>query len=156
MKAKLEKLTLGQWDSRYERLHQQGLQEAAYGGPLCRHVLDGDTRLKHLQFDPSPAALRLWNLLLTEEQRRFGRHTTLVLVTPSTEDRWLTAIQSLAQRGVRVAVVLLDPSTFGSKNSPLMLFGELTASNIMTYVVGRGDDLSLALSATTGVSAWQD
>jgi uncharacterized protein (DUF58 family) len=94
--------------------------------------------------------------LLTEEQRRFGRHTTLVIVTPSTEDRWLTAIQSLAQRGVRVAVVLLDPSTFGAKNSPLMLFGELTASNIMTYVVGRGDDLSLALSATTGVSAWQD
>lgn len=94
--------------------------------------------------------------LLTEEQRRFGRHTTLVLVTPSTEDRWLTAIQSLAQRGVRVAVVLIDPSTFGGKESPLMLFGELTASNIMTYVVGRGDDLSLALSATGGVSAWQD
>ncbi|MFU8780928.1 MAG: 2-hydroxyacyl-CoA dehydratase [Kiritimatiellia bacterium] len=69
MKTTLEKLTLAQWGPRYERLRQQGMQETAFGGPLCRHVLDGDTRLEHLQFDPSPAALRLWNLLLTEERR---------------------------------------------------------------------------------------
>ena len=33
--------------------------------------------------------------LLMEEQRRFGRHTTLVVITSSTDDSWLTAIQSL-------------------------------------------------------------
>lgn len=69
MTATLNTLTLTQWDQRYAQLHRQGMQEAAYGGPLCRHVQDGDTRLKRLLFDPSPAALRLWNLLLTEEQR---------------------------------------------------------------------------------------
>jgi uncharacterized protein (DUF58 family) len=94
--------------------------------------------------------------VLNEESRRFGRHTTLVVVTPSTEDRWLTAIQSMTQRGVRVAVVLIDPSSFGGKNSPLMLFSELTASNILTYVVRKGDDLGLALSSTGGGAAWQD
>lgn len=96
----------------------------------------------------------LGNLLL-EEQRHFGRHTTLVIVTASTDDHWLTAIQSVTQRGVRAAVVLLDPTTFGSDRSPLLLFGELTASNILTYVIGKGDDLSLALSPTSGVAAWQ-
>jgi len=94
--------------------------------------------------------------LLNEEQRRFGRHTTLIVVTPSTEDRWLTAVQSLAQRGVRLAVILVDPSSFGSPNSPLLLYGELTASNIMTYVLRNGDDLSLALSAPGGSGAWQE
>jgi benzoyl-CoA reductase/2-hydroxyglutaryl-CoA dehydratase subunit BcrC/BadD/HgdB len=69
MNALLNKLTLEQWNQRYELLHRQGMPEAPYGGPLCRHVLAGDTRLKRLLFDPSPAALRLWNLLLTEEQR---------------------------------------------------------------------------------------
>ena len=95
--------------------------------------------------------------ILVEEQRRFGRHTTLIIVTSSTDDSWLTAIQSLTQRGVRAAVVLIDPSSFGSNRSPLVLFGELTASDIVTYVVRRGDDLSLALSPTAGggVPAWQ-
>jgi uncharacterized protein (DUF58 family) len=96
----------------------------------------------------------LGNLLL-EEQRHFGRHTTLVIISASTDDHWLTAVQSLMQRGVRAAVVLLDPTTFGSDRSPLLLFGELTASNILTYVIRNGDDLSLALSPTSGVAAWQ-
>ena len=94
--------------------------------------------------------------LLMEEQRRFGRHTTLVLVTPSTDSSWLSPVQALVQRGVRVAVVLIDPSTFGGEGSPLVLYGELTASDILTYVVTQGDDLAFALSSTSvGAEAWQ-
>ncbi len=93
--------------------------------------------------------------LLQEEQRRFGRHTTVIIITPAMDDHWLTAVQSLTQRGVRAAVVLLDPSTFGGAKSALMMYGELTASDITTYVVSRGDDLTLALSPTAGVGAWQ-
>lgn len=66
----LQKLTLQEWDAHYARLRQEGLREPAYGGPLSRHVLtEGDLRLKQLKFDASPAALRLWNFLLTENQR---------------------------------------------------------------------------------------
>lgn len=94
--------------------------------------------------------------LLIEEQRRFGRHTTLVLVTASTDSSWLSPLQSLVQRGVRASVVLIDPSTFGGEGSPLVLYGELTASDILTYVVAQGDDLSYALSSTAvGAEAWQ-
>lgn len=96
----------------------------------------------------------LGNLLL-EEQRRFGRHTTLIIVTASTDEHWLTAVQSMTQRGVRVAVILLDASTFGSNKSPLLMFGELTASDILTYVIRKGDDLTLALSPTgSATGAW--
>lgn len=94
--------------------------------------------------------------ILHEEQRRFGRHTTLVIVTSATDDHWLTAVQALTQRGVRAAVVLIDPSTFGADRSPLVMFSELTASDILTYVVRKGDDLGLVLSPTSsGVAAWQ-
>lgn len=62
-------ITLDQWDREYDRLHAAGLSEPAYGGPLRRHVADGDTRLLKLRYDNSPAALRLWNFLLTEEDR---------------------------------------------------------------------------------------
>ena len=64
------KLDLSGWDDRYEELQRNGLREPAYGGPLRRHVVRGkDYRLEQLQFDNSPAALRLWNFLLTENER---------------------------------------------------------------------------------------
>jgi hypothetical protein len=70
MTAPPRKLTLDDWDARYEQLRRDGLREPAYGGPLRRHVLrEKDFRLLQLQFDNSPAALRLWNFLLTENQR---------------------------------------------------------------------------------------
>jgi benzoyl-CoA reductase/2-hydroxyglutaryl-CoA dehydratase subunit BcrC/BadD/HgdB len=64
-------ITLQEWDQRYEQLVAAGLQEPSYGGPLGRHVEDGDFRLRQLRFDNSPAALRLWNFLLSEEDRLY-------------------------------------------------------------------------------------
>ena len=62
-------ITLQEWDDRYERLQARGVRQPVYGGPLGRHVADGDTRLLKLRYDNSLAALRLWNFLLTEEDR---------------------------------------------------------------------------------------
>ncbi len=70
MKDMPRQLTLEQWDTRYKELRRQGLREPSYGGPLSRHVAESsDYRLAKLRYDDSPAALRLWNFLLTEEQR---------------------------------------------------------------------------------------
>lgn len=63
------RITLDEWDRRYAELRAEGMAEPGYGGPLGRHVADGDRRLLSLQFDNSAAALRLWNFLLTEEER---------------------------------------------------------------------------------------
>ena len=64
------KLSLAEWDERYAQLARAGLKEPGYGGPLRRHVVkESDLRLQHLRFDNSPAALRLWNFLLTENER---------------------------------------------------------------------------------------
>ncbi|MGA2034963.1 MAG: 2-hydroxyacyl-CoA dehydratase family protein [Thermoguttaceae bacterium] len=63
------RITLAQWDRRYAELAAAGLREPDYGGPLRRHAEAGDTRLLKLRMDNSAAALRLWNFLLTEEER---------------------------------------------------------------------------------------
>ncbi len=63
------RISLDAWDRRYAELRRAGLREPDYGGDLRRHVADGDTRLLRLTFDNSPAALRLWNFLLSEEDR---------------------------------------------------------------------------------------
>ena len=63
------RITLDEWNARYTALQAEGLCEPSYGGNLRRHVEDGDFRLLKLRMDNSPAALRLWNFLLTEEDR---------------------------------------------------------------------------------------
>ena len=69
MRRRPERITLDQWDRRYGELKAAGLCEPCYGGPLRRHFDRGDLRLAKLRIDNSPAALRLWNLLLSEEDR---------------------------------------------------------------------------------------
>ena len=69
MSSHPQRITLAQWDRRYLELRAAGLCEPSYGGPLRRHVADGDLRLEKLRMDNSAAALRLWNFLLSEEDR---------------------------------------------------------------------------------------
>jgi hypothetical protein len=70
MTSPCAKINLMQWDSRYDELSKGGLVETDYGGRLSRHlVTERDLRLNRLEFDNSAAALRLWNFLLTENQR---------------------------------------------------------------------------------------
>jgi benzoyl-CoA reductase/2-hydroxyglutaryl-CoA dehydratase subunit BcrC/BadD/HgdB len=64
-----KQITLEEWDMRYKQLEKADAYQPAYGGLLSRHVKDGDQRLLNLRFDNSSAALRLWNFLLTEEDR---------------------------------------------------------------------------------------
>lgn len=85
--------------------------------------------------------------LLTQEGKLFGRHTTIVVITPSTQESWVTSLQALTQRGVRAAVILLEASTFGASEDSLLVFGTLAASDIYTYLVKRSDNLMTALSS---------
>jgi uncharacterized protein (DUF58 family) len=90
--------------------------------------------------------------LVTQEGKRFGRHTTVVVITPSTSEDWVGSMQFLAQRGVKCAAVLLEPSTFGGKENSLMVFGALAAAEIYTYLVKKADDLVTSLSLGSEVT----
>jgi uncharacterized protein (DUF58 family) len=84
--------------------------------------------------------------LINVEGRHFGRHTTLVVITPSMEQSWVMSLIALTQRGVKVAVVLLESSTFGGESGSLMVVSSLAAADIWTYLVKQGDDLSNTLA----------
>ena len=87
------------------------------------------------------------SVLLTEESRRFGRHTTVVVVTPSTDEEWPLTLMSLQSRGVKVAAVLLETETWDAPTSSLDVYGTLAAGGIYTYTVKRSDDLTLVLGS---------
>ena len=84
--------------------------------------------------------------LLVEESRRFGRHTTVVVVTPSPRQEWALTLMSLGSRGVKVAAVIIEAYTFGGTTSSLDVYGTLAAGGIYAYTVKHNDDLERALS----------
>ena len=84
--------------------------------------------------------------LISEESKLFGRHTTVVVITPSTSEDWVSSLQFISERGVKVAAILLEPSTYGSDKDSLMVFGALASSDIYTYMVKRTEDLTSSLS----------
>jgi len=90
--------------------------------------------------------------LLSNEARRFGRHTTVVVITPSTDEHWVTGLSALQARGVKVAAIIVEPSTFGGPESSLGIFASLAATDVFTYIVKRSDDLQAALGAETGAA----
>jgi len=88
--------------------------------------------------------------VITAEERRFGRNTTVIAITPSTSVRWVSALRELRRRGVGVVAVLLEASTFGEAPSALGAVSNLVASDIPTYLVKKGVPLDVALSQWTG------
>jgi len=96
------KLSLSEWDNRYAELHRAGLREPAYGGPLRRHVeREQDFRLEQLQFDNSPAALRLWNFLLTENERLHQARARGEKIVGAMKDLGTIPVMAYALPGLR-------------------------------------------------------
>jgi hypothetical protein len=87
---------------------------------------------------------------MANEARRFGRHTTVVAITPSTNEEWVAGLGALQARGVKVAAIIIEPSTFGGADASLGIFASLAATDVFTYMVKHADDLQTALGAGVG------
>lgn len=90
--------------------------------------------------------------LLAGEARRFGRFSTLLVVTASTDETWVHQLQHLMRRGARVAAVLIEPSTFGAGDNTLLPVSALLASGVQTYLVKKSDSMETALQSLEEVA----
>jgi uncharacterized protein (DUF58 family) len=91
--------------------------------------------------DPLPLAQ-----LLTSQRAHFGRGDSLIVITPSTQESWVSALQDVRLRGGRAAAVLIEPNTFGSPHTAMLTIGALAAIDVPSYLVKRDDTLELVLS----------
>ncbi len=88
--------------------------------------------------------------VLLSESRRFSRQTSVVVVTPSTDETWVSALAEIAGRHVHSAAVVVEPDTFSDAPSSLMVVTGLLASGIPTYLVKRDSDISASLATIHG------
>lgn len=82
---------------------------------------------------------------LATDGAALARHTTLIVITPSTDSRWVTVLRGLRARGVHGVAILLAGRTFGPAPDWAPTLADLQASGIAAYVVKNGDDLAEAL-----------
>jgi uncharacterized protein (DUF58 family) len=88
-----------------------------------------------------------WHLV-SSQISHLARGTTMILITPSNDEKLLTVVMDLIQRGLMPVVILIDQSSFGCEEDVSLLEEKFTAQGIMTFVVRYGDDLSKALGSS--------
>ena len=88
--------------------------------------------------------------VLVAEGQRFTRQSSVIVVTPSTEEVWVTALAEIAGRRVRATAILVEPETFGPAASSLLAVSGLAAAGIPALLVKYGDDIAGALATPNG------
>jgi uncharacterized protein (DUF58 family) len=87
------------------------------------------------------ARLSPGNLPLTELLERagptLGHRTSLILITPSVKNDWLTSLTRLLWRGISPTVLLLDPASFGAPERADALADVLGRMNIPRFILSR-------------------
>ena len=149
-----------------ESTEEYGVQAAA---SISRHLLEQNRTLgfvswgQHREVIPAErearqlfkilealAVLRAYGAqplaeVLLAESARFGRNCSLVIITPSLDERWVAGLQQLLYRGVRAVVVLIDAQSFGGWRDTLTVRQRLAELRVPTYSYAQGQSLAEAL-----------
>jgi uncharacterized protein (DUF58 family) len=90
--------------------------------------------------------------MIALEANYLTRGTTLIAVTASQAEAWVTDVHTLTRRGIRVICILLDPVSFGAARQRRIPIHQMveTAGGV-AYTVRQDDDLTAALSYRTGL-----
>lgn len=129
------------------------LQNRAVGLLTQRHVLEPDRGMRQLLKILELLAVvrpREWQgvgALLLSTSARFGRGTSLIVITPTVRSDWLAALDDLRLRGIPSTVILQETVEQGAAEALMALIGGLAASRVPYYVVKPDQPLDQALGA---------
>ena len=84
--------------------------------------------------------------VLVKNAGQFGRSASLIVVTSSTGTEWVSVLAELRSRSLNIVVILIDPASFGAKQTLDEVVMKLVSAGIPAHVVHRGDPLPHALS----------
>ena len=84
--------------------------------------------------------------IIAAEGKSLGRNTSVVVITPSDDIRWVDSLRDLRRRGIRGIGIVPDASTFGGQTNTDTVFAALRQNGIHAYRIREGDSLAAALS----------
>jgi uncharacterized protein (DUF58 family) len=83
--------------------------------------------------------------LVSSQVNQLPRGSTVIMITPSTQNTVVFAANELAQRGMRPIVVLIDAASFGGVKGSEELQIALMNQGITTYRICNNDNIKLIL-----------
>ncbi len=83
--------------------------------------------------------------LIEAQAQHLARGSTVILVTPTTNQQFVANVDYLTRRGLRPVVVLLNAETFGGRSGSGLLAETLKTMDIPVRLVSNGDALETAL-----------
>lgn len=87
--------------------------------------------------------------VLVAEASQFSRSSTVVVITSSVDTAWVSSLQQLLYRGIRVSVVLVEPESFGGFPGADALEDKLSELRVPVYRWEQGQPLDEALRQST-------
>ena len=83
--------------------------------------------------------------VLVAEGSQFSRSSTAIVITAALDPLWVNSVQQLLYRGIQVAVIFVDPESFGSVPGTAAIMQKLASLRVQVYRVKQGQPLDVAL-----------
>jgi len=84
--------------------------------------------------------------VIRAEAQQLPRGTSVIVVTPSNDIKWVVAARQMERAGLRLVTVIIDSATFGGGEEAKALAAQLCTTGTKTYLVQNNDPLERALS----------
>lgn len=88
--------------------------------------------------------LPLW-ALVNSQIAQLARGSTVLLITPATDEKILTLTMELIHRGLIPVLILIDQLSFGGLHRADDIASQLSSHGVITIVIREGDDLKAVL-----------
>ena len=82
------------------------------------------------------------NQVILHEKEHFKTNSTIIIITSTTDEMTIATIRHLKNHGNTIIVALLDPVSFGGKNSAVGTAKKLISSGTQLYLIRRGQELA--------------
>ncbi len=88
----------------------------------------------------------LWGLI-SSQITHLARGSSIIIITPATDEDILSVVMDLIQRGLMPVIILIDPASFGAEEDISDLETALVNRGVLTFVVREGDNLQAVLES---------
>lgn len=75
--------------------------------------------------------------LLERSRQSLSKHTSIIIITPSLDARWVESLLLMQRRGARPTVLLLDPQSFGGEGDAGAVQALLASQGITCHIITR-------------------
>jgi uncharacterized protein (DUF58 family) len=84
----------------------------------------------------------------------FTSYSSLIVITPSANTGWITALNTLKRKGIKVSAIYIDRAGFDDTQHSETIVTSLTEHEIPSYIVSRGQSINDALSNTANMKTF--